>query len=75
MNSERPWTLYVQGAAVALFSAFAVSVNGWFLWRAWVLRELGDAWTPAFLFGSVLGPLFLVFSAILWTLLLKIAAA
>ncbi|MEK7745064.1 MAG: NrfD/PsrC family molybdoenzyme membrane anchor subunit, partial [Elusimicrobiota bacterium] len=75
MSTERPWTFYVQGAAVALFSLFALAVNGWFIWRAWSLRELGDAWTPALLFGAVLGPLFLVLAGILWTIFLKIAAS
>ncbi len=70
----RPWTLYVQVAAAAGFSAFAVAVNCWFVWRAFELRRLHDAWLPAVAIGSLIGPLFILFSAIIWTLVLRIAA-
>lgn len=71
---SRKWTFYAQAAALGAFSLFALSVNGWFVWRAVKLRELGDIWLPALCIGAVMGPLFLLFSAILWTLFYKLAA-
>src|ERR1035437_6225763 len=70
---RRKWTFYVQAAALSGFSMFALLFNCWFVWRAIELRQLGDIWLPALCIGSVLGPLFLLFSGILWTLFYKLA--
>ena len=71
--SRRSWTFYVQGAAVVGFTAFAMAVNCWFLWRAYSLHQLGDVWVPALCFGAMIGPVFILFSGILWTLFFKLA--
>lgn len=71
---RRNWTFWVQGSAMVMFSFFAISVNGWFMWRMMQLASLGDMWPPVIVFGTLLGPLFILFSGILWTLFFKIAA-
>ena len=72
---RRNWTFYVQGTGLCCFSLFAIAVNCWFIWRALVLRALGDAWLPALAVGACLGPLFILFSAILWILFSKLAVS
>lgn len=69
----RPWTFYVQLAGFAGFCSFAVAVNCWFVWRAVELHRLGDAWLPALALGSLIGPIFLIFSWIISRLFFKIA--
>lgn len=63
----------MQSAGLAAFYAFTLAVNGWFIWRAWELYKLGDAYLPAIAIGAIVGPLFLLFSAILSVLFYKIA--
>lgn len=70
---RRKWTFYVQATALSLFSLFAVAFSCWFPWRAMKLHELGDIWLPALCIGAILGPLFILFSTILWTLFFKLA--
>lgn len=65
---NRKWTFYVQATALSGFSLFALTFNFWFVWRAFELHRLGDIWLPALCIGTILGPLFLLFSGILWTL-------
>jgi len=69
---DRSWTFYFQLAMLCGFTAFAAAVNVWFVWRAVQLRGLSDMWQPAVAIGIVEGPLFLVFTGILWTLFLTI---
>ncbi|MBI4056670.1 MAG: polysulfide reductase NrfD [Elusimicrobia bacterium] len=69
---KRSWTFYVQALGLAGFYLFALTANGWFLWRAWKLYQLGDAWVPALVLGTLLGPIFLLFSWILSLLFFKI---
>lgn len=70
---KRSWTFYVQLTGLVIFYAFAIAVNLWFPWRAWGLRRLGDAWLPAIAIGSLVGPLFILFSGILTVLFYRIA--
>ena len=69
----RNWTFYVQLAGFAGFCAFAVAANGWFVWRAAESYRLGDAWLPAVVMGSIIGPIFIILSWIISRLFFKIA--
>ena len=65
MNPRRNWQFYIQLGGIACFWIFSISVNGWFIWRAIALKNLGDAWLPAAAIGALVGPLFILFSVLI----------
>ncbi|MBI4051969.1 MAG: polysulfide reductase NrfD [Elusimicrobia bacterium] len=70
---RKGWAFYVQVCGLLAFYAFTLAVNGWFLWRIQKLRDLGDNWMAGAVIGCLVGPLFILFSAVLTFLFYTVA--